>query len=112
MTARRLLGHNDVVLRVLRERLGVRTSYRRGHVYLVGGDEPVEQALRVIEDLKDEVTRGKNPDELVVEKLLEGLESEGPGAQLASYEGDDFVLRLPRGKKAVCKTAGQVDYAR
>ncbi|MBN1807898.1 MAG: PhoH family protein [Planctomycetes bacterium] len=109
--ARRLLGNNDVALRVLRERLGVRTSYRRGHVYVVGGDDPVDQALRTIEELKDEVRGGRTADPELVESVLEGIAGRYEG-ELASYVGKDFILRLPRGRKAVCKTAGQVEYAK
>jgi len=110
--ARHLLGHNDIVLRVLRDRLGVRTSYRHGHVYLVGGDAPVEQAVQVLEDLREQVERGKNPDEVLIEELLKGLCAETPTGEFAGFEGENFVVRLPRGRKVVCKTPGQISYAK
>lgn len=103
--ARRILGANDEHLRSIRSAYGVRTSYRRGYVHVIGDAEAVDLALEALERIRDIAAERGDIGEDALGAVLWG-EPETAG-------GDDgIVLRLPRGRKAASRTSGQADYLR
>jgi phosphate starvation-inducible PhoH-like protein len=106
---RALAGAGDRFLILIEEELGVRLSAPgRGQVVISGDHaEARDDAKRVLQRLYDSLEHGLTCDEAAVRAALRLRDSEDESGQ-----GDDGVIRVPRGSSLIARTEGQRDYVR
>ena len=100
-----LFGRGDVWLRALRRHLSAKIVARGGEVKLMGSEEEVELARRVLEDLTRLLRQGAELDEATIERAVELAREQKSLVRETEPEGG---LVLP--KRLRPKTPGQRRY--
>jgi len=80
-TTRALLGEGDRHLRRLREALGLEVVVRRDLLHLDGSQGAVDKGVRAVEGLLSLVREGRPLDPRDVDRILDQVLGEGPGAE-------------------------------
>lgn len=72
-----LYGTADRNLKLIRAAFNVRISARDNIVYISGGDEAVQKAVLVIEDLQRAIHKHTNPPDELIESIIEQVSDNG-----------------------------------
>lgn len=102
-----LFGSFDENLKVIENELLVTVLVREGEIKLVGEEENIDKARRVLEILMKKQDDGEAITSQTVSYII-AMVKEGEGDK--TYDFDDVVISTARGKVIKCKTLGQKDY--
>lgn len=102
-----LFGSFDENLKVIENELLVTVLVREGEIKLVGEEENIDKARRVLEILMKNQDDGEAITSQTVSYII-AMVKEGEGDK--TYDFDDVVISTARGKVIKCKTLGQKDY--
>lgn len=104
---RELFGNFDENVKLIEDALKIDVILREGNIVLMGEEKNVEQAIKLIEELHQTVSNGKNLDKqsigYSISLLLEGSESK-------IKELEDTIILTKKGAPVQPKTLGQKEY--
>lgn len=104
---RELFGKFDENIKLIEETLNVDVILREGNIVLLGEEKNVNQALKLMNELHQTVSNGKNLDKQSISYSL-SLLLEGSEEKIKELE--DTVVITKRGKAVQPKTLGQKKY--
>lgn len=102
-----LFGSYDENLKIIEKDLLVTILIREGEMKLIGEQENIEKAGRVIEILMKKQDDGEAINSQTVSYIIALVKE---GEEEKTYDFDDVVISTARGKVIKCKTLGQKDY--
>ena len=104
---RELLGNFDENIKLIEETLKIDVILREGNIVLMGEEKNVNQALKLMTELHQSVTNGKNLDKQSISYSL-SLLLEGSEDRIKELE--DTIVLTQKGKAVQPKTLGQKEY--
>lgn len=104
---RELFGNFDENIKLIEETLKIDVILREGNIVLMGEEKNVNQALKLMTELHQSVTNGKNLDKQSISYSL-SLLLEGSEDRIKELE--DTIVLTQRGKAVQPKTLGQKEY--
>ena len=104
---RELFGNFDENIKLIEETLKIDVILREGNIVLMGEEKNVNQALKLMTELHQSVTNGKNLDKQSISYSL-SLLLEGSEDRIKELE--DTIVLTQKGKAVQPKTLGQKEY--
>ena len=104
---RELFGNFDENIKLIEEALNIDVILREGNIVLMGEEKNVDSALKLMDELHQAVSNGKNLDKQSVSYSL-SLLIEGSENKIKELESN--VLITQKGKSIQPKTLGQKEY--
>ena len=104
---RELFGNFDENIKLIEETLKIDVILREGNIVLIGEEKNVNQALKLMTELHQSVTNGKNLDKQSISYSL-SLLLEGSEDRIKELE--DTIVLTQKGKAVQPKTLGQKEY--
>jgi len=104
---RQLFGNFDENIKLIEETLKIDVILREGNIVLVGEEKNVNQALKLMTELHQSVSNGKNLDKQSISYSL-SLLLEGSEDKIKELE--DTIILTQKGKAVSPKTLGQKEY--
>lgn len=104
---RELFGNFDENVKLIEETLNIDVILREGNIVLMGQEKNVDEALKLMSELHQTVSNGKNLDKQSISYSL-SLLLEGKQEQLKELE--DVIVVTKKGKPVQPKTLGQKRY--
>ena len=104
---RELFGNFDENIKLIEETLKIDVILREGNIVLLGEEKNVNQALKLMTELHQSVTNGKNLDKQSISYSL-SLLLEGSEDRIKELE--DTIVLTQKGKAVQPKTLGQKEY--
>lgn len=104
---RELFGNFDENIKLIEETLNIDVILREGNIVLMGQEKNVDEALKLMNELHQTVSNGKNLDKQSITYSL-SLLLEGKEEQLKELE--DVIVVTKKGKPVQPKTLGQKKY--
>ena len=104
---RELFGNFDENIKLIEETLKIDVILREGNIVLMGEEKNVNQALKLMTELHQSVTNGKNLDKQSISYSL-SLLLEGSEERIKELE--DTIVLTQKGKAVQPKTLGQKEY--
>ena len=104
---RQLFGNFDENIKLIEETLKIDVILREGNIVLVGEEKNVNQALKLMTELHQIVSNGKNLDKQSISYSL-SLLLEGSEDKIKELE--DTIILTQKGKAVSPKTLGQKEY--
>lgn len=104
---RELFGNFDENIKLIEETLKIDVILREGNIVLMGEEKNVNQALKLMTELHQSVTNGKNLDKQSISYSL-SLLLEGNEEKIKELE--DTIVLTQKGKAVQPKTLGQKEY--
>ena len=104
---RELFGNFDENIKLIEETLKIDVILREGNIGLMGEEKNVNQALKLMTELHQSVTNGKNLDKQSISYSL-SLLLEGSEDRIKELE--DTIVLTQKGKAVQPKTLGQKEY--
>jgi len=104
---RQLFGNFDENIKLIEETLKIDLILREGNIVLVGEEKNVNQALKLMTELHQSVSNGKNLDKQSISYSL-SLLLEGSEDKIKELE--DTIILTQKGKAVSPKTLGQKEY--
>lgn len=104
---RELFGNFDENIKLIEETLNIDVILREGNIVLMGQEKNVDEALKLMNELHQTVSNGKNLDKQSISYSL-SLLLEGKEEQLKELE--DVIVVTKKGKPVQPKTLGQKKY--
>ena len=104
---RELFGNFDENIKLIEETLKIDVILREGNIVLMGEEKNVNQALKLMTELHQSVTNGKNLDKQSISYSL-SLLLEGSEDRIKELE--DTIDLTQKGKAVQPKTLGQKEY--
>ena len=104
---RQLFGNFDENIKLIEKTLKIDVILREGNIVLVGEEKNVNQALKLMTELHQSVSNGKNLDKQSISYSL-SLLLEGSEDKIKELE--DTIILTQKGKAVSPKTLGQKEY--
>ncbi len=104
---RELFGNFDENIRLIEESLKIDVILREGNIVLIGEEKNVNQALKLMTELHQSVSNGKNLDKQSISYSLSLLLE---GSEEKIKELDDTIVLTQKGRAVQPKTLGQKEY--
>lgn len=104
---RELFGNFDENIKLIEETLKIDVILREGNIVLIGEEKNVNQALKLMTELHQSVSNGKNLDKQSISYSL-SLLLEGSEERIKELE--DTIILTQKGKSVSPKTLGQKEY--
>ena len=104
---RELFGNFDENIKLIEEALSIDVILREGNIVLMGEEKNVDSALKLMDELHQAVSNGKNLDKQSVSYSLSLLIE---GSENKIKELESTVLITQKGKSIQPKTLGQKEY--
>ena len=104
---RELFGNFDENIKLIEETLKIDVILREGNIVLIGEEKNVNQALKLMTELQQTVSNGKNLDKQSISYSL-SLLFEGNEERISELEGT--IILTQKGKAVSPKTLGQKEY--
>ena len=104
---RQLFGNFDENIKLIEETLKIDVILREGNIVLIGEEKNVNQALKLMTELHQSVSNGKNLDKQSISYSL-SLLLEGSEDKIKELE--DTIILTQKGKSVSPKTLGQKEY--
>ena len=104
---RELFGNFDENIKLIEEALNIDVILREGNIVLMGEEKNVDSALKLMDELHQAVSNGKNLDKQSVSYSLSLLIE---GSENKIKELESTVLITQKGKSIQPKTLGQKEY--
>nr|WP_317331333.1 PhoH family protein [uncultured Romboutsia sp.] len=104
---RELFGNFDENIKLIEETLKIDVILREGNIVLMGEEKNVNQALKLMTELHQSVSNGKNLDKQSISYSL-SLLLEGSEERIKELE--DTIVLTQKGKAVQPKTLGQKEY--
>ena len=104
---RELFGNFDENIKLIEETLKIDVILREGNIVLMGEEKNVNHALKLMTELHQSVTNGKNLDKQSISYSL-SLLLEGSEDRIKELE--DTIVLTQKGKAVQPKTLGQKEY--
>ena len=104
---RQLFGNFDENIKLIEETLKIDVILREGNIVLMGEEKNVNQALKLMTELHQSVSNGKNLDKQSISYSL-SLLLEGSEERIKELE--DTIVLTQKGKAVSPKTLGQKEY--
>ncbi len=104
---RELFGNFDENIKLIEESLKIDVILREGNIVLMGEEKNVNQALKLMTELHQSVSNGKNLDKQSISYSL-SLLLEGSEDKIKELE--DTIILTQKGKAVQPKTLGQKEY--
>ena len=104
---RELFGNFDENIKLIEETLKIDVILREGNIVLIGEEKNVNQALKLMTELHQSVSNGKNLDKQSISYSL-SLLLEGSEERIKELE--DTIVLTQKGKAVSPKTLGQKEY--
>ena len=104
---RQLFGNFDENIKLIEKTLKIDVILREGNIVLVGEEKNVNQALKLMTELHQSVSNGKNLDKQSISYSL-SLLLEGSEGKIKELE--DTIILTQKGKAVSPKTLGQKEY--
>jgi phosphate starvation-inducible PhoH-like protein len=102
-----LFGSFDENLKIIEKELLVTILVREGELKIIGEDDNIDKACRVMEILMKKQSDGETINSQTVNYIISLVRE---GDEDKTYDFDDVVISTARGKVIKCKTLGQKDY--
>ena len=104
---RELFGNFDENIKLIEDTLKIDVILREGNIVLMGEEKNVNQALKLMTELHQSVSNGKNLDKKSISYSL-SLLLEGSEERITELE--DTIVLTQKGKAVQPKTLGQKEY--
>lgn len=104
---RELFGNFDENIKLIEETLKIDVILREGNIVLIGDEKNVNQALKLMTELHQSVSNGKNLDKQSISYSL-SLLLEGSEERIKELE--DTIVLTQKGRAVSPKTLGQKQY--
>ena len=104
---RELFGNFDENIKLIEDTLKIDVILREGNIVLMGEEKNVNQALKLMTELHQSVSNGKNLDKQSISYSL-SLLLEGSEERIKELE--DIIVLTQKGKAVQPKTLGQKEY--
>ena len=104
---RELFGNFDENIKLIEEALKIDVILREGNIVLIGDEKNVNQALKLMTELHQSVSNGKNLDKQSISYSL-SLLLEGSEERIKELE--DTIVLTQKGRAVSPKTLGQKQY--
>ena len=104
---RELFGNFDENIKLIEEALSIDVILREGNIVLMGEEKNVDSALKLMDELHQAVSNGKNLDKQSVSYSLSLLIE---GSEKKIKELESTILITQKGKSIQPKTLGQKEY--
>ena len=104
---RELFGNFDENIKLIEDTLKIDVILREGNIVLMGEEKNVNQALKLMTELHQSVSNGKNLDKQSISYSL-SLLLEGSEERIKELE--DTIVLTQKGKAVQPKTLGQKEY--
>lgn len=104
---RELFGNFDENIKLIEEALNIDVILREGNIVLMGEEKNVDSALKLMDELHQAVSNGKNLDKQSVSYSLSLLIE---GSEKKIKELESTILITQKGKSIQPKTLGQKEY--
>ena len=104
---RELFGNFDENIKLIEETLKIDVILREGNIVLIGEEKNVNKALKLMTELQQSVSNGKNLDKQSISYSL-SLLFEGNEERISELEGT--IILTQKGKSVSPKTLGQKEY--
>ncbi len=104
---RELFGNFDENIKLIEESLKIDVILREGNIVLIGEEKNVNQALKLMTELHQSVSSGKNLDKQSISYSLSLLLE---GSEEKIKELDDTIVLTQKGRAVQPKTLGQKEY--
>lgn len=104
---RELFGNFDENIKLIEDTLKIDVILREGNIVLMGEEKNVNQALKLMTELHQSVSNGKNLDKQSISYSLSLLLE---GSEERIMELEDTIVLTQKGKAVQPKTLGQKEY--